>query len=212
MARVVVNDAYLTDIADAIRSKNGTQDTYTPAEMAEAIEAISGGGITPTGTKSITANGTGIDVAQYAYADVNVSSGNTVKYTRYELTGDTTIKQFIQSIDYEIQSAMGTVIMIRSSGTVAPSSGSYTLNNFIYLFLYGSRKYGRHYYKSANETPDSFPNLTSTNEDDNNVYISNGKLASTSTSTSPIGTTGDVVTVAEISLPVDNSIMNGGSI
>lgn len=35
----------------------------------------SGGGITPTGTISITANGTGIDVAQYALADVNVSGG-----------------------------------------------------------------------------------------------------------------------------------------
>ena len=33
-------------------------------------------GITPTGTISINQNGTGIDVAQYAYADVSVSGGS----------------------------------------------------------------------------------------------------------------------------------------
>ena len=72
MAVVAISDSILTDIAEAIRSKNGTENTYKPAQMPDAIEAISGGGITPTGTKEITANGTGIDVASYAYADVAV--------------------------------------------------------------------------------------------------------------------------------------------
>jgi hypothetical protein len=40
--------------------------------MAEAIEAIPTGGITPTGTKNITQNGTH-DVTQYASANVNVT-------------------------------------------------------------------------------------------------------------------------------------------
>lgn len=34
----------LQDIADAIREKNGSSDTYTPSEMAEAIRSIEGGG------------------------------------------------------------------------------------------------------------------------------------------------------------------------
>lgn len=34
----------LQDIADAIREKNGSSDTYTPSEMAEAIRGIEGGG------------------------------------------------------------------------------------------------------------------------------------------------------------------------
>lgn len=43
---VVVLDSTLTNIADAIRGKNGSSDTYKPSEMPAAITAIpSGGGL-----------------------------------------------------------------------------------------------------------------------------------------------------------------------
>ena len=43
---VVVLDSTLTNIADAIRGKNGSSDTYKPSEMPAAIAAIpSGGGV-----------------------------------------------------------------------------------------------------------------------------------------------------------------------
>ena len=46
MANVLVNDASLADIAEAIREKNGTEETYKPAEMGDAVRAIeSGGGV-----------------------------------------------------------------------------------------------------------------------------------------------------------------------
>ena len=43
MAKVLVNENNLTNIANAIRGKNGSTDTYKPSEMAAAITAISGG-------------------------------------------------------------------------------------------------------------------------------------------------------------------------
>ena len=44
MSLVTIDDSYFTDIANAIRGKNGSTDTYKPNEMAAAISAISSGG------------------------------------------------------------------------------------------------------------------------------------------------------------------------
>ena len=55
MSKVLVNESSLTGIADAIRSKNGSTDTYKPSEMAAAITAISGGG------------GSGADIPEEAF-------------------------------------------------------------------------------------------------------------------------------------------------
>ena len=44
MSIVTIDDSYFTDIANAIRGKNGETTTYKPNEMAAAISAISSGG------------------------------------------------------------------------------------------------------------------------------------------------------------------------
>lgn len=64
MANVIINDAHLTDIADAIREKNGETTTYKPGQMADAILAITtgGGDMQPI---SLTSN---IDYYNYAGA------------------------------------------------------------------------------------------------------------------------------------------------
>ena len=40
MSKVFVTDTYLTDIAEAIRNKNGSESTYTPSQMSEAVNAL----------------------------------------------------------------------------------------------------------------------------------------------------------------------------
>ena len=55
MSKVLVKEATLTSIADAIREKNGSTDTYYPNEMAAAITAIeTGGGDLPEEALTIT--------------------------------------------------------------------------------------------------------------------------------------------------------------
>ena len=44
MSKVAISEEYLTDIADSIREKLGSQDTYKVSEMSEAIDSITGGG------------------------------------------------------------------------------------------------------------------------------------------------------------------------
>jgi hypothetical protein len=44
MSRGLINTQYLTNIANAIREKNGSSNTYTPAEMGPAILEIETGG------------------------------------------------------------------------------------------------------------------------------------------------------------------------
>ena len=72
MANYKVTDTELTSVANAIRTKGGTQAQLEfPTGFVTAIENIPTG-VTPTGDISITENGT-VDVTNYARAIVNVS-------------------------------------------------------------------------------------------------------------------------------------------
>lgn len=58
MARVLVTESYISDIASAIRSKNGQSASYTPSQMASAIGSIISAGALSIISKSIILNGT----------------------------------------------------------------------------------------------------------------------------------------------------------
>ena len=57
MSQGLVERQYLQDIGDAIRSKNGSSDTYTPAEMAQAISGIRTADEVVLVQKTVNANG-----------------------------------------------------------------------------------------------------------------------------------------------------------
>lgn len=76
MADYKVTDAQLSGIADAIRTKGGTSEPLAfPSAFVSAIQAIPSG-ITPSGSISISQNGTH-DVSAFADAVVNVSGGGS---------------------------------------------------------------------------------------------------------------------------------------
>lgn len=87
--KVLVDKDFLEDglelICDKVRLKTGGSGVLAfPVEIAEAVESIEtgSGGITPTGTKTITENGEGIDVTSFAAVDVAVPTGITPTGTK----------------------------------------------------------------------------------------------------------------------------------
>lgn len=79
MSQVLVTESYLDDIADAIREKNGSEDTYTPAQMAGAIEDIHTADEVVLVSKSVNANGTYNPASDSAdgYSGVTVNVPNS---------------------------------------------------------------------------------------------------------------------------------------
>lgn len=75
MSRALITEDYLTDIADAIRAKNGSSDTYTPPQMAAAIAAIPTGGDVDVEPLNVSANGTYTAPPGKAYSPVKVDVG-----------------------------------------------------------------------------------------------------------------------------------------
>lgn len=78
MSQMLIQQDTLVGIGDAIRGKTGKTASIPVKNLASEIEGISGGGssipdgyIKPSGTVTVTENGT-VDVTNYASAQVNV--------------------------------------------------------------------------------------------------------------------------------------------
>ena len=100
MSIVTIDDTNLTNIADSIRNKNGSSDTYKPSEMASAISNIEMG-IIPSGTLEINENGE-YDVKYYEKANVNIEEDLTNELTEQKnliTTQETTIDDIILALE-----------------------------------------------------------------------------------------------------------------
>ena len=113
MAKVLITEGHLADIADAIRAKLESEDTYTPGEMAGAIMEIETGYPEPTGSVSITENGT-YDVKDVASAVVAVPTSEPV------LQSKTAVRNGTVTPDAGYDGLSSVVVNVPSTGPIAP--------------------------------------------------------------------------------------------
>ena len=117
MANVVINDTHLTNIASAIREKNGTTNTYKPGDMAAAISAIAAGG-GDTGYKDYYVNCKIYSSAESTedYADFDVSNANTFTFTYdYTVSSSSNSRPSLDIIAY-----LGYKVGLNMTSTVSP--------------------------------------------------------------------------------------------
>mgnify|MGYP003571380220 CR=1 FL=1 len=105
MSKVLVTDTYLTDIADSIRSKNGTQNTYKPSEMSSAIDNL------PTGS--------------------GVSIDTKVRFGYSQSGADLS---FISSLDYSSETNFQGMFYYCQALTTAPTMDTSSGTNFTRMF------------------------------------------------------------------------------
>lgn len=79
MAQVLVTESYISDIASAIRSKNGQSASYTPSQMAAAIGSIQSAGELNFISQTFSANGSYLPATYSAdaFTDIVVDVANT---------------------------------------------------------------------------------------------------------------------------------------
>lgn len=128
MAKVAITEQYLTDIADAIRTKTGlSTQLFYPSEMAPAIMTISGsGGITPTGSISITENGTH-DVTAYASANVSVPNSYSASDEGKVVSGGQLVTQ--GSATYNSNNTYDTTLISSVTVNVSGGGGNPTIDS-----------------------------------------------------------------------------------
>ena len=113
MSIVLTDDTYYQDIANAIRSKNGTTTQYKPSEMAAAINAISTGGLTTKTYKEIVA-------PNDSYQELKLSYHNASDYTTHTVSSAVMFK----INDYTVKSGDEGVAYYTT--TVGSTTGKYT--------------------------------------------------------------------------------------
>ncbi len=88
MANVIIDDANLQNIANAIREKNGSTDTYKPSDMPQAILDIS----SATGIAPIDHTVTFL-VEEEPYEIISVKNGNQINAPATEPTSENGVYQ-----------------------------------------------------------------------------------------------------------------------
>lgn len=131
MSLIITDNQHYSSIADAIRTKLGTNEAFLPAQMASAIMSISGGGgITPSGTYSVSSNGT-FDITNYASVDVDVHPEHEDYIQKY--TSATALKTFV---DLSSTSVVYGAFAYTSSLATVSFPEAVTIGNYAFAYCY----------------------------------------------------------------------------
>ena len=166
--------------------------------LTDAINALTTYANSVTGESDTT-----LSDAVYSLAE-GYGQGGTQKVVTSVLlnssSGDANIADVADG-SYDLAHTDGFLI-IRASGSTAPSTGSYTLNNYFVPYKNKaelSSNYKRYNYKNGTKEPNSFAPFE-TNGSVSYTMIQNGKLSVASPTSSFMGGTGTKITVIDIEM------------
>lgn len=122
MAKVLVSETYLTNIANAIRQKNGGSSQYTPAQMADAISAIQVGG---------SGSQWEVNITQSANQTISVQSSISKTGTSSYVLGESTdVPTVLATVTPSTGYNAGTASVQRSGNTFSVSASAATLKTY----------------------------------------------------------------------------------
>lgn len=129
MGKVFVTESYLDDIADAIRGKNGTENTYKPSQMAAAITALPDPAVLDD--KTITANGTydpsDDDLDGYSEVTVNVPNSYAAGDEGKVVSNGALVAQTSRSSDITVNGTYDTTLNDEVTVNVSGGGGGVEL-------------------------------------------------------------------------------------